>query len=117
MKFTLLKAVPYSAIPARLPRELRGPLPPGQADACTVIIFPPGQVIHSGLASKAVRKLPPEHELPVLAVATTFTVEAEHILKDASVFLVERKPWHWTDQSHEEIKVLIRSKVKSPDHR
>jgi hypothetical protein len=50
-------------------------------------------------------------------MATTLTVEAQQLLQDASVFIVERKPWHWTDQSHEEIKVLIRSKVKTPDHR
>jgi hypothetical protein len=117
MKFTLLETVPYSAIPARLPTELRGPLPPAQSHVYTVMIFPPGQVIHSGLASKAVRRLPTDGGLPILAVGTTFTVEAQQVLQNASIFLVERKPWHWTDQSHEEIKVLIRSKVKSPDHR
>ena len=117
MKFALFESVPYDDLTSRLPAELRGPLPPRIADAYTLIVFLTGRVVHSGLATKATRRLPPARAEPTIAVATSCTVEAQEVLRAAGVALVERRPWHWTDQSHEEIKVLIRSKVKKPDHR
>ena len=117
MKFTVLTSVPYEDIQARLPAALQGPLPPQTADAFNVIVFAAGRVVHSGLAAKATRRLPAARPLPTVAFATTLTEEAQEVLRAADVFLVERKPWHWTDRSHEEIKVLIKAKVKGPDHR
>ena len=117
MKFTLFESVPYDDLASRLPAELRGPLPPRASDGCTLIVFPAGRVVHGGLATKATRRLAPNRAQPTIAVATSCTVEAQEVLRAAGVVLIERKPWHWTDRSHEEIKVLIRSKVKKPDHR
>jgi hypothetical protein len=117
MKFTVLTSVPYGDIQARLPAGLRGPLPPQTADAFNVIVFAADRVVHSGLAAKATRRLPASRELPTLAFAMTLTEEAQDILRTAEVFLVERKPWRWTDQSHEEIRVLTKAKVKGPDRR
>jgi hypothetical protein len=92
MKFALFESVPYDALTSRLPAELRGPLPPRTSDTYSLIVFPAGRVVHSGLATKATRRLPPDTAEPTIAVATSCTVEAQAVLRAAGVFLVERKP-------------------------
>ena len=117
MQFALVNSVPYEGIENHVAAELRGPLPPQTSAHYTLLVFRSGRVVHGGPAAKATRRLPMDSGLPALAIGTTFTEEAQEVLRRAGVFLVERKPYYWTDKSHEDIKVLVGSKVKGPDHR
>ena len=117
MKFTLLDSVAYDGIENHVAAKPRGPLPPQTSAHYTLLVFPAGRVVNGGLAAKAARRLPTDAGLPVLAIGTSFTEEAQEVLRGAGVLLVERTPFVGTDKSHEHIKVLVGSKVKAPDHR
>jgi hypothetical protein len=119
MRFRLYRNVPSDRVKDHVPRDWAGRLPPPRSDVqYTLLVFGENQgVVHGALAAKAVRRLPESDGNPVLAVAHEFTEEARSALAGHVSELVTRQDWHWTDRSHEEIKLLTKLKVKGPDHR
>ena len=120
LKFTIQKRVPHHALRNHVPRILHARLPPTppQNGCYTLIVFPVGRgVIHSGLAAKAVRRLPEDLPCTLLAVGAEFTAEAYDVLRSRGASFVTQRDYHWTDESHGWIRVLIGAKVKKPQIR
>jgi hypothetical protein len=120
VKFTITHGVAHHALVHHVPRFLHGRLPPhppaGQA-LYTLIVFVHSRVTNSGLAAKAIRRLPADLTCPLLVVGTEFTAEAYTALRARGAAFVTARDFHWTDASYEQIRVIIGTKVKLPDYR
>ncbi len=117
MKFKILDSVAYESLENHVAAELRGPLPPRSSAQYTLLVFPPGRIVHGRIAAKAARRLPTDLGIPILAIAGSFTEEAQDILRTAGAMLIGRRPFLWTDSSLDKIRVLVGANAKRPDHR
>lgn len=116
MKFRILRSIPQSTLVNVVPTEYQPFLPhvENELGFCTAIMFRHDKrdVIHSREVTKALRYLGETTE-KVLAIGGGFTAEAEDLLRQRKVETISYSS-SWTDQSHENIKVFIGSKVKKP---
>ncbi|MEA2602798.1 MAG: hypothetical protein QOF89_3790 [Acidobacteriota bacterium] len=119
MKYQIHRAVDRDHVAKLLPAPLRS-LVPGSLlaeEVYTLIVFRSTvRVVHSSTVEHALKDVGPEAER-VLAVAIGFTADALEILRVRNALILSLNDYHWTDESHEAINVLIGAKVKAPQHR
>ena len=114
MSVTITKRVTNVKLPKILPRpyaELSGGVT--VAEPMTVLVFDDDPV-HSGALRKALHKIDGSQE-SILCVARDFTVEARELADAHQAQILSQTHFGWSDKSHEDIKTVIRSKVKTPD--
>lgn len=120
MRFTIHYGVPHQALVHHVPRFMHGrlpPHPPAGGATYTLIVFGHSHVTNSGLARKAIRRLPARLTGRVLAVGSEFTAEAYAVLRARGAMFVTARDFHWTDKSYKSIRVMIGTKVKLPQYR
>jgi hypothetical protein len=107
-KDRLRKVVPHTF------RDLRGGL--SAPEPMTVIVFNDDVVI-SGILHRALHRLGDDPAEPLVFVGADFTRESRQAVEERGAWIIARGDESWTDQSYEDVRTLIRSKVKSPDWR
>ncbi len=78
----------------------------------TLVLFSSDRVIHSRPVTKALETLA-EKENAIFA-GSNFTVEALKAIKERGHRVVSTSDFHWSDESHENIKVIVGASVKKP---
>ena len=93
-----------------LPKELNEPL--------TIMIFR-DSVVKSKKVEKGLKRIEANDESTLIMAARNFTEEAILLGKErrAVILSTASSIVHWTDSSHERIKVLIGANTKKPDIR
>ncbi|MCW1916511.1 hypothetical protein OJ996_23190 [Luteolibacter sp. GHJ8] len=81
----------------------------------TVIVFD-DSVVKSGTLRKALHRVGDSLESLVL-VGGDFTDESRAIASEIRAFLLAQSCYGWTDESYQQIRKIIGSKVKTPDLR
>lgn len=107
-KDRLRKVVPHTF------KDLRGGL--SSSEPMTVIVFG-HDVVTSGILRKALHRLGEDYAEPLVFVGVDFTRESRQAVEERGAWIIARGDESWTDQSYEDVRTLIRSKVKSPDWR
>jgi hypothetical protein len=117
MSITITREVTKDRLRKVVPRtfkDLRGGL--GAPEPMTVIVFN-NDVVTSGLLRKALHRLGEDSAEPLVFVGAEFTRESRQAVEERGGRIITQADQTWTDQSHEDVRTLIGSKVKSPDWR
>ena len=114
MSVTITRRVTNEKLPKILPRPYTG-LYEGLSisEPMTVLVFD-DQPVNSGAIRKALHKIEGSRE-SILCVAEDFTAEARELAAMQGAYVLSKTHFGWSDERHEHIKTLIRSKVKTPD--
>jgi hypothetical protein len=119
MRISIVYDVDRQDVPLHVPASLHAYLPPatsGFPKRYDLLVLDPWKTVRGRDAKKALARYE-RTEIPLLVVARTLTAEATTILSAASSYLVYMQGSIRTDQSDYEIRTLIGTKVKGPDHR
>ena len=116
MSVTITKRVTNEKLPKLLPRPL-AELSSGVSlsEPITVLVFDDDPV-RSGALRKALHRVEGSREL-ILCAARDFTIEARDLAASHGAQILSETFFGWSDKGHEDIKTVIRSKVKTPDWR
>ena len=117
VSITITKRVTKEKLPKILPRpyaERCGAV--SVPEPMTVIVFD-DSVVTSGTLRKALRRAGHVPVSSLVLAGPDFTEESRAIAAAQGAFVLSGTYQGWTDQSHEEIRTLIASKVKTPDLR
>ena len=104
-----------SLIPSRLQSRIPEWLP--EDEVYTLILVRSSiEVARSAILSRALEEL---GDAPgrLVAAANEFTKDALEMLNARGALVVAAGDFYWTDDSYEEVRVLIGAKVKKPQHR
>ena len=116
MSVTITKRITKDKLAKCLPRslaELSGGV--SLSEPITILAFDDDPV-RSGALQKALHRIEGSRE-SILCVARDFTVEARELAASHGAEILSQTFFGWSDKGHEDIKTLIRSKVKTPDWR
>jgi hypothetical protein len=119
MKYQIHRAVGRDQVAKLLPASLRPSLPSSllAEEVYTLLVFRSTvRVVHSSTVEHALKDVDPAAER-ILAAATGFTANALEILRSRNALILSLDDFHWTDESHDAVKVLIGARVKAPQHR
>jgi hypothetical protein len=111
---TITKKATLEKLPRLLPRAFVG-LADGinLPEPITLLVFDDDPV-HSRALDRELNRLKTGHA-SVVCAARDFTIEARRLAASSQVHILSLSNFGWSDERHENIKTLIRSKVKTPD--
>jgi len=113
---TITKRVTSEKLPKILPRayvELADGF--SAVEPMTVLAFDDDPV-HSSALRKALHRIE-SSQGSIVCIARDFTIEARALAATHGAHILSQTFFGWSDKRHEDIKTLIRSKVKTPDLR